>query len=176
MENRVKGLIAGVAIAALLVTGTAGAGNNDQPKQPKTMKQMVTTCALLTIGAAGLGSLLKGKNGALAGAVVGAAACATVMAFNNKADKKRIAEAEARAAETRETQQEAWTDQDQSKAARASVVGEDQTRALADNTPTICRTVETQLTANGKDADSIQQTYCRAPDGNWKPKEELGIA
>lgn len=179
MRDTLKKLVTGVTFSALAITQTVWAGPQEPQKQPKTMKQMVTTCAAVTVGSALLAGLLSHgdkKKAAIGGAAVGAVACTAVMAFNNKADKKRIAEAEARAAETGEAQQDAWNDQNQHKAMTTRVIGEDQSIALADNSPTICRVVETSLTANNSSADPIQQIYCRAPDGSWKTKESLGIA
>lgn len=179
IKHAFRGMLAGIAVSALLVTNVAFSQEQSAPKQPKTMKEMIATCAVATIGGAVIGRFLDKGNrthGTAAGAALGAGVCAAVMAFNNKEDKKRIAEAEARAAETGQTQQDAWADdQGKNKGLTSQVIGGDQTAKIAD-VPTICRTVETDLSAGGSKADPIQQTYCRAPDGSWKTKTDLGIA
>lgn len=155
-----KSTVAAVIAASLAVaSGCASTGGTRD--RPLTTGQKIAGCvaqiALLEV----IGRAAGANDGV--GAAVGAATCAAWLYFENEKDKQRIAEAEARALETGETQTVQWRgDDNQVRNVRVSFSD----AAPAPATGNYCRTMNTDVSVAGR-SGSNSSVMCRvqAPDG-----------
>ena len=161
MKPRTLRVIAASAIVTMLVSGCATTG------KPLTGKQLAARCAAYVLIGAGLGST-KSKAGA--GAAAGLAACLLNVAFN-EAEKKRIRDAQAKAAATGKPLEQSWRDENDVAKGVKVTAGKTQKVQTA-GTTLLCSTVETTLTAGYKTGTQSEE-WCRAPGGGYKPRSEL---
>lgn len=164
MKTQAVRIMAASAIVTMLVSGCATSG------KPLTGKQLAGRCALYVVIGAGLGST---KNKAGAGAAAGLAACLLNVAFN-ASEKKRIRDAQAKAAATGKPLEQSWRDEhDTTKSVKVTTGNTEKVKTAG--AVLLCRPLETTLTVGEKAATQSEQ-WCRAPDGSYRPRSEFAVA
>lgn len=160
-----------VALSTVVVAGCVTTGARSD--RPLSTQQKIGRCVALVAGGAILGNLVgKDSEATAVGAAVGGAACGVWLAFNNAADKQRLAQAQQRALQTGLAQQESWSD-DTGKAKSLNVrVGDEVNLQSGSGTALVCRSVNTTLAAGGSSAENSEQ-WCRTSDGSYRPRSEL---
>jgi len=165
----------GMTVGVSMISACATVGG-----QPLTTQQKMMSCATMVAGGAVLGAII-GNNvgdgdagaGALAGGLIGAGACGVWLAFNNEADKRRMAEAQLAAIQQNETVSSSWKGAD-GRERSVTIVPSTETQMIpvsASGTqepaaPMICRPLQTTASYNNN-SDTMTEIWCRDADGNY---------
>ena len=168
--------LAAVLVGSQLVAACATMGSNG----PSTaMDQAIRNCGL-SIGAGILVGAIVGNNtgsgsagdGALAGGLVGAGACAVFLAIANEQDRARIRELELAAVAANSRQSTRFMARNGRQVDVDVQVTEAELPAAAESGPiyTACRHSTTSLNVAGAGAASPGgQLWCRLETGDWEP-------
>lgn len=160
------------------VSGCATTGG-----EPLTTQQKMVRCAGMVAGGALLGALVGNNvgggsagDGAALGAVVGGVSCGVWLAFENEADKRRLAEAQLAAAQRGEVINTSWTGED-GRVRQLSVTPSTETQMVpvtsgegGESAPQVCRTMNTTASV-GANSDTFSEVWCRDSNGNWSASE-----
>lgn len=162
-------------LLVVLAVHLSSCASVDGNRRPLTSNEKIARCVGMVIGGALLGKLIGGdRNGAQAGAAIGGATCVAWLAFNNEADKRRVAETERAALVSGTSQRDTWTDPSgQAKQVTVSLAPETQLQTT-NGTPVLCRYVRTTVVA-GENVGENEVEYCRNADGEYRPRAEVGV-
>ena len=173
----IKAGVLAMPLSAMALSGCAMAG------KPLTPGQRIAGCVGAVVGGTILGAIIggavgkKGDGSAGRGAAIGAAAgtglCAVWLAFNNERDKRLIAEAQLRAAESGQPVRRSWTGDD-GRMRSVSVVPSTETQMMvprksAKEAPRVCRPMSTTPSLAGQSAEALPVVYCRDANGDYAP-------
>ena len=180
---------ASIGVVAVLAgcADTANMGGASRPVQQTAVQKAISKCVLTVGGGALLGALIgDSKQGAVAGALLGAGACAVFMEVASREDQARLAAAEqaalkANRAPTRSFKTKAGkkaTVRTKVKAAplpkqvaqkKSSANSAAASKSGAAPTYTACRYAQQTISVEGQASSAPQQLWCRASTGDWQP-------
>lgn len=168
----------GVVTIVALAIGTSGCATTGTPL---TTDQKIAGCVATVLGGAIIGGLIGDGKGAAIGAGIGGAACGIWLAFENEADKRRLAEAELDAVRTGQEVNRSWQGED-GRQRSVRVVPSTDTLALrsADVEDTsanrVCRAVTVTPSLEGRSADPFTSYSCRNESGDWERVDQKMVA
>ncbi|GAA4802768.1 hypothetical protein [Lysobacter hankyongensis] len=172
-----NGITLSFALMAVAATALTACATMPNDRRPLTSEQKIIRCVAMVAGGAALAKALGGD--ARDGALVGAASCGVWLLFNNKRDKKYIADASLNAMKTGQPQRAEWRGDDgRGRAVNVTFDGTMQPSASyksAKDTGIYCRTLNVQVQADGSRADTSQDVWCRTADGNFVPRNQLSV-
>lgn len=151
--------------AILVVTMIAALSGCATNGQPLTTEQKIGRCVGGVIGLTIACRLIGDQKLAKQCAVAALATCAVWLVYNNAQDKKRIADAQQRALETGQAQQDQWVNDGDGNARAVTVsLRPDQIGTGGQ----LCRTMDIEATAVGTEGVGKNTvTSCRTPEGDW---------
>ena len=189
--RRVQFLGASLSIVSLLsgCVDAAGPTSNSYPAAYRTAPQTavqraIGECVASVVAMGIIGAILGGsgdsrRNGAIAGAAVGAIACAVLLDVASRQDRARLAAAEQEALRANQARTTHFT----TTSGKAATV---RTRvapaplpkpAASTSTPTTkpkftaCRYSDQTVSVDGQSSSTPRQLWCRISTGDWQPMQ-----
>lgn len=162
MNSQTLRVVAAAAIVTMLASGCATTG------QPLTGKQLALRCTAYVAAAV----ILQRKTGNKVLIPAAIAACLLNVAFN-ESEKKRIRDAQAKAATTGKPSEQSWRDEHDTAKSVKVTAGKTE-RVQTAGAVLLCRPLETTVTA-GKETGTQSTQWCRTPDGGYKPRSEFAV-
>ena len=152
--------------------------------RPLTTEEKIVRCGAMVVGSALLGAAIgnntgdgDSKDGAKVGALIGGGACAVWLAFENAADKKRLAAARDEALRDGNVITTSWKGED-GRERSVHIMPSEETPMIEVSTgpsapplatqPRICRKINTTATVQGR-SETHEELWCRDENGDYAP-------